>query len=108
VTHYPVCKASGKREQRAHGLRDLSRLVDVAARGGVSLWLHGHRHGAYHHARPPQAPFPVICAGSATQNGRWSYGEYTIHGRHLHGVRRIWDPHERRFRDSHPFELELP
>jgi hypothetical protein len=108
VTHYPVCKASGRREERAHGLRDLAELVTVAARGGVSLWLHGHRHGAYHHARPQLAPFPVICAGSATQNKRWSYGEYVIQGHHLHGVRRVWDQDQRGFRDSAPFELDLP
>jgi 3',5'-cyclic AMP phosphodiesterase CpdA len=108
VTHYPVCRASGKREQRAHGLRDLAELVAVAQRGGVSAWLHGHRHGAYHHARTSLAPFPVICAGSATQNGRWSYGEYLITGRTLRGTRRIYDPKEGRFRDVAAFELELP
>jgi 3',5'-cyclic AMP phosphodiesterase CpdA len=108
VTHYPVVKASGRREERAHGLRDLADLVSVAARGGIALWLHGHRHGAYHHAQPRLAPFPVICAGSATQNKRWSYGEYTIRGRRLHGLRRLWDREEHRFRDSGPFELELP
>jgi 3',5'-cyclic AMP phosphodiesterase CpdA len=108
VTHYPVCKASGRREERAHGLRDLAELVTVATRGGVSLWLHGHRHGAYHHARPRLAPFPVICAGSATQNKRWSYGEYVIQGHRLHGVRRIWDQEQHGFRDAAPFELELP
>jgi 3',5'-cyclic AMP phosphodiesterase CpdA len=108
VTHYPVCKASGKREERAHGLRDLAHLIAVAERGGVSLWLHGHRHGPYVHANPPQAPFPVICAGSATQNKRWSYGEYTIAGRRLTGVRRVWDMEEGQFRDAVTFELDLP
>jgi hypothetical protein len=103
-----VCRASGKREQRAHGLRDLAKLVAVAERGGVSAWLHGHRHGAYHHARPALAPFPVICAGSATQNGRWSYGEYLITGRILRGTRRIYDPQEGRFRDVAAFDLDLP
>jgi hypothetical protein len=108
VTHYPVCKASGKPEQRAHGLRNLKELVAVAERGGISLWLHGHRHGAYHHEKPRLAPFPVICAGSATQNKRWSYGEYTIQGRQLVGVRRLWDPELQDFRDSGQFEFELP
>jgi 3',5'-cyclic AMP phosphodiesterase CpdA len=108
VTHYPVCKASGKREERLHGLRDLGELVDVATRGHIALWLHGHRHGAYHHERPSLAPFPVICAGSATQNKRWSYGEYTIQGNRLHGVRRLWDQGQHGFRDAAPFDLELP
>jgi 3',5'-cyclic AMP phosphodiesterase CpdA len=108
VTHYPICKASGRREERAHGLRDLAELVDVAAQGGVSLWLHGHRHGAYHHARTQLSPFPVICAGSATQSKRWSYGEYTIRGRHLSGVRRVWEQEAGVFRDFGSFELHLP
>src|SRR5262245_25218071 len=73
VTHYPICLASGKPERLTHGLRNLQALVEVASSGGVGLWLHGHRHGGYHHLRPPQAPFPVICVGSATQNALWSY-----------------------------------
>jgi 3',5'-cyclic AMP phosphodiesterase CpdA len=78
VTHYPVALASGKPERRTHGLRDLAALLDVAARGGVRLWLHGHRHGTYMLPGPTPAPFPVICAGSATQTGLWSYGDYEI------------------------------
>lgn len=108
VTHYPVCRASGKPEQRAHGLRDLKDLVAVAVKGGVCLWLHGHRHGAYHHVQSRLAPFPVICAGSLTQTGRWSYGEYTIRGRQFHMVRRRYDPKEKRFRDTTAFEFALP
>jgi 3',5'-cyclic AMP phosphodiesterase CpdA len=108
VTHYPVCLASGRPEPWAHGLRDLADVVRVAAEGGVCLWLHGHRHGAYHHAKSRFAPFPVVCAGSSTQTGRWCHGEYTITGRHFHGVRRIYDPHEKAFRDGGVFEFELP
>jgi 3',5'-cyclic AMP phosphodiesterase CpdA len=107
VTHYPVCKASGKREQRAHGLRDLADLVEVAHRGKVCLWLHGHRHGAYWHHRPKLAPFAVVCAGSATQNGRWSYGEYTIHGNQFHAVRRVFSATEQRFVDTESFAFDL-
>ncbi len=107
VTHYPVCKASGRHERRSHALRNLADLVAVAERGGVALWLHGHRHDAYHHAQPTQAPFPVICAGSATQNGLWSYGEYTLQGGWLYGVRRVYDPAVRRFRDGGAFEIPL-
>ncbi len=107
VTHYPICRACGSHEYPMRGLRDLKALIDVATRGGVRLWLHGHRHGAYYHERPPQAPFPVICAGSATQSGRWSYGEYTITGRHFHGVRRIYSDLEKGFKDAVSFEMEL-
>src|SRR5262249_18434417 len=108
VTHYPVRLASGKPERRSHGLRDVADLGTVGGRGGVCLWLHGHRHGAYHHLRTPEAPFPVICAGSATQHGVWSYGEYTIEGVRLEAVRRVFDPKEMCYRDGETFGFELP
>jgi 3',5'-cyclic AMP phosphodiesterase CpdA len=107
VTHFPVCRDSGRSEKRSHGLRDLTQLVDVAARGGVVLWLHGHRHCAYHHANPGQAPFPIICAGSATQRGYWSYLRYIIEGSHFTALRREYDPAQRAFRDAETFALEL-
>jgi 3',5'-cyclic AMP phosphodiesterase CpdA len=108
VTHFPVCQESGRSESRSHGLRDLTRLVDVAARGGVCLWLHGHRHGSYYHANPGQAPFPVICAGSATMRGCWSYQRYTIRGSHFTARRRAFDPRQGTFTDAGEFTLELP
>jgi 3',5'-cyclic AMP phosphodiesterase CpdA len=108
VTHYPICHDSGRSERRSHGLRDLTRLVDVAARGGICLWLHGHRHGPYFHANPGQAPFPVICAGSATQRGCWSYQLYTIEGSRFTAQRRQFDPRQGAFRDAGEFALELP
>jgi 3',5'-cyclic AMP phosphodiesterase CpdA len=108
VTHYPICRDSGRSERRSRGLRDLTRLVDVASRGGVCLWLHGHRHGSYYHANPGQAPFPVICAGSATQRGCWSYKRYTIEGSRFTALRREFDPQEGEFRDAGTFSLELP
>jgi 3',5'-cyclic AMP phosphodiesterase CpdA len=108
VTHYPVRRASGRREPRVRALRDLDRLIDVAHRGGVSLWLHGHRHDSYFHPVSGFAPFPVICAGSATQTGLWSYQEYTILGNCLHALQRVYDPSDRRFHDADAFELALP
>jgi 3',5'-cyclic AMP phosphodiesterase CpdA len=107
VTHYPVCLASGEPEHRHHGLRDLTEVVAVAVRGGVCLWLHGHRHGAYRHCDRDSAPFPVICAGSATQSGRWSYGEYTIQGHDFRGLQRVYCPEQGSFRDSETFDLRL-
>jgi len=107
VTHYPVCRASGRSERRSRGLRDLTRVMDVAARGGVCLWLHGHRHGSYHNDNPGQAPFPVICAGSATQRGCWSYLRYDIAGNRLAALRREFDPQRGAFRDAETFALEL-
>jgi 3',5'-cyclic AMP phosphodiesterase CpdA len=107
VTHYPVCLSSGKPEHRTHGLRDLDDVVGVAARGGVKLWLHGHRHGPYCIDRPALAPFPVVCAGSATQTDCWSYGEYTLNGNAVTILRRTFDPVSRSFQDAAEARLVL-
>jgi 3',5'-cyclic AMP phosphodiesterase CpdA len=108
VTHYPIAIPGGKPEHYFRVLRDLDRLIAVAQRGRVGLWLHGHRHDPYHFEAGRVAPFPVICAGSATQAGLWSYGEYTIIGNRLHARRRIFDEGEGRFRDGTEFEVECP
>jgi 3',5'-cyclic AMP phosphodiesterase CpdA len=107
VTHYPVCLASGKRERRSHGLRNVKDVITVAAQGGVCLWLHGHRHGAYRICER-NIPFPVVCAGSATQYGYWSYGQYKISGRHFYATRRVFSPLSQRFEKGESFELQLP
>jgi 3',5'-cyclic AMP phosphodiesterase CpdA len=107
VTHYPVCLANGRPESRVHGLRDLTSLVKVAAEGGIHLWLHGHRHHAYFFQQPPLAPFPVICAGSATQNHLWSYGEYAFDGWQCHARRRVFEPKTGRYRDESEWDLTL-
>ncbi len=107
VTHFPVCVASGKAERRTHGLRDLQRLVQVATKGGVSLWLHGHRHGFYHFQKPPFASFPVVCAGSSTQTGLWSYAEVTIEGKRAMVLRRVYRISKRAFENGESVELEL-
>jgi 3',5'-cyclic AMP phosphodiesterase CpdA len=107
VTHYPVCLASGRPESFAHGLRDLRQLIDVAAAGGVSLWLHGHRHQAYEFQQLASVPFPVICSGSATQTNHWSYGEYTVEGTNWSLRRRIFDPITGGFRDGPASQLNL-
>jgi 3',5'-cyclic AMP phosphodiesterase CpdA len=107
VTHYPVCLSGGGLEARHHGLRDLEQLIDVAERGRVCMWLHGHRHGAYHHADTTWTSFPVICAGSATQTGKWSYGDYTLHPGKLKAIRRAFDASAGGFREVESFELLL-
>jgi 3',5'-cyclic AMP phosphodiesterase CpdA len=107
VTHYPICRAGGEPEKAAHGLRDLDELIAVAAKGGVGLWLHGHRHDSYYHETPGGVPFPVVCAGSTTQRGRWSYGEYTVAGRRLTAVQRVFDEHAGLFVEGRSFTLEL-
>jgi 3',5'-cyclic AMP phosphodiesterase CpdA len=108
VTHYPICLADGRPEPRHHCLRDLSEVVAVASRGEICLWLHGHRHGDYHLTCSLSASFPVVCAGTATEQGRWSYGLYTIQGRHFHAQRRVFCPEKGRFQDGESFDLHLP
>jgi 3',5'-cyclic AMP phosphodiesterase CpdA len=107
VTHYPVALAGGQREQRFHGLRDLDDLISVASEGGVCLWLHGHRHGFYHHAAGILAPFPVICSGSATQMGTLAFGEYILHDAALEVHQRVFDPQAGAFRQMDAFDLAL-
>lgn len=107
VTHYPLYLRSGRREPRVRGLRNFDEVLRVAIQGGIGLWLHGHRHGPYHHVRTGEAPFPQICAGSATQEGLWSYGEYTLDGWQLSGVRRAWHPEQAAFEDVERFTFEL-
>ena len=108
VTHYPVWLPGGRRERRTRALRDLEKVVAACQRGGISLWLHGHRHEAYHTISLDFVPFPVICAGSATQSGRWSYSDYTLTGYHLRVLLRVYDEAEDQFRDGTSFELDLP
>jgi 3',5'-cyclic AMP phosphodiesterase CpdA len=108
VTHYPIRRASGKPEMRNRSLRDLNAVLEVARRGGISLWLHGHNHGYYHHAPSAKVPFPVLCAGSATEEGDWSYGEYTLQGFHLTGIWRVYNEREERFQNRETFEMDLP
>jgi 3',5'-cyclic AMP phosphodiesterase CpdA len=107
VTHFPVTRPDGRPERIDHRLHDLADLLRVAERGGVCLWLHGHEHRAFHIDDRRLAPFPVICAGSATQSIRWGYNEYTIDGLHLRGLRRVFDPVHAAFQPGPSFELRL-
>jgi len=108
VTHYPVRLASGKPEPPVRSLRDLDDLIGVAQQGGVGLWLHGHRHDPFFHPISDFTPFPVICAGSTTQTGLWSYHDYTITGSHLTALQRVYDPAQDVFQNGESFEVDLP
>jgi 3',5'-cyclic AMP phosphodiesterase CpdA len=108
ITHYPVLLASGNREWRSRELRDLDDLLAIARRGNISLWLHGHRHSPFFHAASEDVPFPVVCAGSATQRGLWSYGEYTLTSSRLQAMRRVYDKARECFVEGDSFEVELP
>jgi 3',5'-cyclic AMP phosphodiesterase CpdA len=108
VTHYPIWLAEGGLEHAFHGLRDLKELMAVAERGGVVLWLHGHRHEHYHHPHSERMPFPVICAGSTTHHERWSYNDYTLIGPRLRAVQRVFVEEQGSFCEGRVFELDLP
>ena len=105
VTHYPISRRCGKPERTMHALRDVRDLLEVARAGGIGLWLHGHRHEVYHHARSATRPIASICAGSATQTGLWSYQEITIEGRRLLGSVRMYQGG--RFVAGAGYEMEL-
>jgi 3',5'-cyclic AMP phosphodiesterase CpdA len=108
VSHYPLLTETHRPEPYWHRLRDWQRVRDAAAECGVSLWLHGHRHRWYVLPTAANLPFPTICTGSSTQTLRWGYHEYAIDGRHLTGLRRVYDPATAAFRDVEQFELNLP
>jgi 3',5'-cyclic AMP phosphodiesterase CpdA len=111
VTHYPVRLANGRPERSYRCLRDLDALLAGAVRGKVCLWLHGHRHHPYLVLPSPEnssaPPFPVLCAGSATETGCWSYGDYTLEGYSLHVQQRVFDLQSRRLVDGPAFDLSL-
>ncbi len=54
-----------------------------------------------------EIPFPVICAGSATQDNRTTYYEYTIDDARLTGVRRVYEPKVGTFQDADAIQLDL-
>jgi 3',5'-cyclic AMP phosphodiesterase CpdA len=108
VTHFPVARPDGSPERADHCLHDLTDLLAVAKRGHICLWLHGHEHRSFHLDDRRLTPFPVICAGSATQYGKWGYNEYTIDGLRLAGIRRVFDSERALFQRGPSFELHLP
>src|SRR5262249_2770925 len=107
VTHFPVCLASGKREKRTHGLRDLEAVSQVAAAGGIDLWLHGHRHKPYSFQQGQNAPFSILCGGSSTQAGIGSYYEYQLEDLQLQATRRAYDFVSGRFQDQEKLVMPL-
>lgn len=109
VTHYPLYLSDGKPEHRWRLMRDWQPFRDLLIEQRISLWLHGHRHVGYVvEPNPADHPFPIICAGSATQLGKWSWNEYQIAGLKLSMTRRSWDPNEGRFAESSFVDMILP
>ncbi len=107
VTHYPLYLADGEPEHRWRLLRDWQDFRALAAENGISLWLHGHRHTGYVLPATAEQPFPIICAGSATQAGKCSWNEYVIQGSRLTMNRRTWQPEQQQFVDAETRVIQL-
>jgi 3',5'-cyclic AMP phosphodiesterase CpdA len=107
VTHYPLALANGKPERRHRRLRDLNDLLAVAQRGGVQLWLHGHRHDSYVVPATPERPLAALCVGSGTQHDHWSYGEYLFDNGHLLVKQLSYSPEGGKFQQVEKADLRL-
>jgi 3',5'-cyclic AMP phosphodiesterase CpdA len=107
VTHYPARLEGHRQEIRWRKLHDCDELIRVAAAGGVGLWLHGHRHRTYFVPPSPEVPFPMLCAGSATQNNLWGYNEYVMTTESVEVHRRVFSPASGRFEDQTRFTVPL-
>lgn len=107
VTHYPLRTAGGRVERRSHRLVDHAAALAAAKEGGVGLWLHGHIHQPFVLPLSSAIPFPVVCAGSATQTNRWAHNEYVIDGREVRMTRRVWNPDEGKFEEGAKVKLEI-
>jgi 3',5'-cyclic AMP phosphodiesterase CpdA len=107
VTHYPLRDQRGRIERRSHRLRDHAAALAAAKDAGIGLWVHGHIHHPFVLAPGPDIPFPVICAGSATQTHRWAHNEYQIAGSTLTMTRRVWDLAAGKFVSEPPIVFDL-
>jgi len=107
VTHYPLRAASGKLERRSHRLVDHAAALAAAKEAGIGLWLHGHIHHPFVLPFGSVIPFPVVCAGSATQTNRWAHNEYVLDGRDVTMTRRLWNPDEGRFDEAAKVKFEI-
>lgn len=107
VTHYPLRTASGRLERRSHRLADHAAVLAAAREAGVGLWLHGHIHRPFVLTPTVEIPFPVVCAGSATQTGRWAHNEYVIDGWAVSMTRRVWRPADGEFAEEERVKFDI-
>jgi 3',5'-cyclic AMP phosphodiesterase CpdA len=107
VTHYPLRTASGRLERRSHRLVDHALALAAAKEAGVGLWLHGHIHQPFVLLAGEVIPFPVVCAGSATQTNKWAHNEYVVDGRAVTMTRRVWNPQEGTFEAEQEVTFEI-
>ncbi|HMP61115.1 MAG TPA: metallophosphoesterase family protein, partial [Gemmatales bacterium] len=108
VTHYPIALPCGRPEKRHRRLKDLPALLEIVRSHGVQLWLHGHRHDAYHLEPTPQQPVPALCVGSGTMHGHWTYAEYTFDGNSVRIEYRMFQPRPPRFETVRTVVVPLP
>ncbi len=108
VTHYPLRNAHGRVEHPTHRLRDHVTALQTAKECGIALWVHGHIHAPFVLKPGAAIPFPVICAGSATQEHLWSFNRYRIEGQNLTMTRRVYELALGAFRDAETLEMKLP
>jgi 3',5'-cyclic AMP phosphodiesterase CpdA len=101
IHHPPVAIKLGEHRN----LRDRAALVDVLARAGAELVIHGHDHADERAtlAGPGGAKIPVVGAGSASYAGeadrRSRYNVYEIDGRRITCVVRAHDEASDKFRE---------
>lgn len=107
VSHYPILTRLRKPEARWHRLKDWKHARDAAAECGVTLWLHGHKHGWYVLPAGEHQPFHSVNVGSSAQTNLWGYHEYRIDGLRLQGLRRAYRLDADRFEDQEAFDLTL-
>ncbi len=81
MLHHPPGVAGASRRK---GLRDRAALLNILARHGAELVLHGHTHtGVFDHAPGPHGPIPVLAPSSASalnphgEHARWHLLEIT-------------------------------
>lgn len=107
ATHYPIALPSGRPEKRHRRLRDLPELLEIVHGHKVHLWLHGHRHQAYHLPPTPEQPIPALCVGSGTMRDHWTYAIYTFDERKLLIEYRTFQPRPAHFETVKQLEVPL-
>jgi len=107
LVHYPLRKATGMLEGPLRRLKDHQEMLELARDCQVQLWLHGHIHTPFVRGACDAVPFPMICAGSATQTHRWSYHRYQVEADRLIGTRWTYHLGLGDFVESDRFSLKL-
>lgn len=113
MLHHPPGAAGIARRK---GLRDRDALLQVLARCGAELVLHGHTHrGVLDRIPGPRGPIPVVAPSSASalgshgENARWHFLEVSRKdgGWQVAVTVRGLDPQTRQFRTDGQFTLSV-